>query len=75
LPERAGGCFYRLLRPEFLQYLKSQDKPALSSDALTRWGMEEQELHNPDVVAATKLLVTDVRSGLILKLHTFPDVT
>jgi hypothetical protein len=37
LPFSERAVFARQLRPEMLQFLKSQGLPPLSSDALTRW--------------------------------------
>lgn len=59
-PQQA--VFFRMLRPEFLQYLKDKGSPALSCDALTNWAQSHKDssMHNKRLQAATRVLVGEV---------------
>lgn len=59
LPRIGGTVFYRLLRPELLQILKSRGFEPLSPDALTGWGRgPDSKLHGIRVRNATAYLVS-----------------
>eukprot|EP00466_Bigelowiella_natans_P018136 jgi/Bigna1/77067/fgenesh1_pg.45_\ len=53
------AVFFRMLRPEFLQYLKENGHPPLSCDALTNWGQSytDRHEHNDRLRKATRILV------------------
>ena len=70
LPRIGQTCFYRLLRPEFLQLLKSRGMNRLSSDGLTAWSdPEERVQQNRLLRAATRYLITTVIPDLAHKLN------
>jgi hypothetical protein len=53
------SLWYRMLRPEFLQWLKAESKTgALSPDALSSWGKVDAIEHNSRVSKATELLLS-----------------
>ena len=60
VPDDPHQVYYQLFRPEFLSYYASIGKPALSSDAFSRFGMLNWKKHNADIVEATRHLL-DVR--------------
>ncbi|GAB5355140.1 hypothetical protein AAMO2058_000180600 [Amorphochlora amoebiformis] len=70
LHKKRQAVFFRMLRPEFLQWLKKNHRPnkpdekfpALSCDALTRWGQgaQDAEEQNNRVREATTILVNKV---------------
>jgi hypothetical protein len=68
-----ASAFFRLLRPEFLQVLKSPaiNFPPLSSDANSRWGLEDAEFHNSNVEKATELLISRQIPLLVSFLDSF----
>jgi len=59
LPQDERAIFCRLFRPELLQHIKKMKLlPALSSDALSGWGVRDAARHNANVRAATKLVLS-----------------
>eukprot|EP00954_Amorphochlora_amoebiformis_P005176 407328-Amorphochlora_amoeboformis.AAC.3 len=59
------AVFFRMLRPEFLQFLKEDRQPPLgplSCDALTRWGQTytDRHKHNERLREATRILCNEV---------------
>ena len=60
-----GVVFYRMLRPEFLQKLKSLTLPPLSADGLSNWGKGEgSKGHNNNIRHATRFLIKNVIPAL-----------
>lgn len=66
LPARGSTIFYRLLRPELLQRRRAAGHPALSSDALSRFGGDSAAALqlNEHVRQATRFLVGDAVPAL-----------
>jgi hypothetical protein len=64
LTNRPQAIFYRLFRPEYLQLRKRAGLPPLSADALSNWGREGCEMHNPAVQSATIHLLQQVIPSL-----------
>jgi hypothetical protein len=61
LPAPPGSIFFRMFRPEFLQQLKQQGRPALSSDAMSGFAhREDAAMHNQQVREATTELLQRV---------------
>jgi hypothetical protein len=63
LSYNSQAVFFRLLRPELLQYLKRHNlSPPLSPDALTAWGQldRDADAHNAAVRTATRVLLERV---------------
>jgi hypothetical protein len=55
----ATSLWYRMLRPEFLQWLKAESKTGpLSPDSLSSWGKVDAADHNSRVSKATELLLS-----------------
>ncbi len=53
-PTTEKGCvFYKLLRPEFV----AKYKVPLSSDAFTKFGQADKDVHNTEVQEATNYLL------------------
>jgi hypothetical protein len=61
LPHSQQSIFSRLLRAEFLQYLRREKlSPALSPDSLSGWGECGARDHNADIHQATAILIHKV---------------
>ena len=69
-----GVVFYRMLRPEFLQILKSLKMPPLSADALSNWGTGAgSQMHNRNIRMATRFLTTSVIPQLAVDIKEKKD--
>jgi hypothetical protein len=61
LPQVGGSVFYRLLRPEFVHLWKKLQRPRLSPDALSNFGLgHDSAEHNANAFAATRYLLDSV---------------
>jgi hypothetical protein len=54
----SSSIFFRMLRPEALKYWKMTGASALSPDAFSAWGREDNIQLNADVSEATKFVLT-----------------
>lgn len=73
LKREEHSVFYRLLRPEFLRYLKEKDiSPPLSSDGFTAWGAADPKFreHCMEIRRATVVLVRKVVPEFAIWLET-----